>query len=215
MAEHYFTADPSSKLKLGLVKATLLGVDLQFLTARGVFSYRKVDTGTSLLIDSMKMPDKGDILDLGCGWGAIGISVAATHPQSHVIMTDINRRAIWLATQNVKLNKVKAEVRRGDLYDPVAGMEFDAIITNPPISAGRGLISRAISEGYRRLSRGGTLQLVARTNKGARSISKIMESVFANVEEIEKKSGYRVFSSQRKEESREDRTCKTCVSSSC
>ena len=197
MNEHYFTAQPSSKLNLGLLKATLLGVDLQFLTAGGVFSHRKVDKGTSVLIDSMEIPDKGCILDLGCGWGPIGICIAAQHPQDRVVMTDINERAIWLATQNVKLNNVKAEVRWGDLYDPVADTTFDTIITNPPISAGRSLIFKAIDEAPSHLSRDGTLQLVARTNKGAKSISKIMEKIFANVEEIGKKSGYRVFSSHK------------------
>jgi 16S rRNA G1207 methylase RsmC len=181
-----------------LLKATLLGVELQFLTAGGVFSHRKVDRGTAVLIESIDIPGGGHVLDLGCGWGAIGISIAATHPKNHVVMTDINKRAVWLAAQNVKLNDVKAEVRWGNLYDPVADLTFDTIITNPPISAGRDLLVKTIDEACNRLSEHGTLQLVARTNKGARSISRIMERAFANVEEIAKKSGYRVYSSRKK-----------------
>jgi 16S rRNA (guanine1207-N2)-methyltransferase len=199
MAEHYSTAEPSSELKTRLVRARLLGVDLQFITATGVFSFRRVDTGTALLIKSMQLPEKGSILDLGCGWGAIGISIAAKQPKNHVIMTDINKRAVWLCRQNIRLNGVSAEVRWGDLYDPVANTKFDAIITNPPISSGRSLIGKAISEAYHCLNPNGTLQLVARTNKGARAISRLMENAFANVEETEKKSGYRVFSSRKKD----------------
>jgi 16S rRNA (guanine1207-N2)-methyltransferase len=197
MTEHYYTVQPSSKLNLGLLKTRLLGVDLQFLTAGGTFSYRKLDKGTVVLIESMKIPEKGDILDLGCGWGPIGISAAAANPQNRVVMTDVNKRAIWLAVQNVKLNRVKADVRWGDLYEPVADMEFQTIITNPPISAGRGLILRLINGAILHLAHGGTLQLVARTNKGAKSISRIMEREFSNVEEIAKKSGYRVFLSRK------------------
>ncbi|WXG42847.1 MAG: methyltransferase [Promethearchaeati archaeon SRVP18_Atabeyarchaeia-1] len=188
------------------MKARLRGVDLQFLTARGVFSYRKVDRGTIVLIDSMEIPEKGNVLDLGCGWGPIGITISATHPQNCVIMTDINKRAIWLATQNVSLNKVTAEVRWGELYDPVGDAKFDAIITNPPISAGRSLVSKAIEEANHHLSPRGSLQLVARTNKGAKVISIIMENVFGNVQEIEKKSGYRVLCSHKKDEGSEDKT---------
>jgi 16S rRNA G1207 methylase RsmC len=111
-------------------------------------------------------------------------------------MTDINKRAIWLTTENIRLNRVKAEVRWGSLFDPVRDMMFETVVTNPPISAGKVLIINAIDEASHHISRGGTLQLVARTNKGARSISMIMKRIFGNVDELEKKSGYRVFSSQ-------------------
>lgn len=177
-----------------------MGVGLRFLTAPGVFSYKRVDTGTRVLIDSMMIPRTGRVLDLGCGWGPIGISIVATHPEISVVMSDINKRAVWLAIENVKLNNVNAEVRWGDLYDPVKHMKFDAVITNPPISAGRDVNTRAISGAHGILVPSGTLQLVVRSNKGRRAISQIMEQVFCNVEEIGKKSGYRVYLSQKKYE---------------
>ncbi len=201
MTEHYFTAEPSSKMKLGLLNVTLLGKGLRFLTATGVFSHRRVDTGTRVLVGLMKIPEKGCILDLGCGWGAIGILVATMHPEVQVVMTDINRRAVWLASENVKLNKVDAEVRWGNLYEPTKCMKFATILTNPPISAGRKLIVEAINGAQDHLCDGGTLQLVARTTKGSRTISKIMEKVFHNVEEVGKKGGYRVYSSCKNAES--------------
>jgi 16S rRNA (guanine1207-N2)-methyltransferase len=200
MPEHYFTVQPSSKLRMGLLKTTLLGVRLRFLTASGVFSHRRVDTGTRVLIDSMLIPRVGRVLDLGCGWGPIGISIAATHPETRVVMSDINRRAIWLAVENVKLNDVDAEVMWGDLYDPVKHLKFDVVVSNPPISAGRDVNTRAISGACDILAPDGTLQLVVRSGKGHREISQIMERFFCNVEEVGKKSGYRVFLSRKTHE---------------
>jgi 16S rRNA (guanine1207-N2)-methyltransferase len=200
MLEHYFTVHPSSKLKLGLLETTLLGVRLRFLTASGVFSHRRVDTGTRVLIDSMLIPRTGRVLDFGCGWGPIGISIAATHTETLVVMSDINKRAVWLAVENVKLNNVNAEVMWGDLYAPVRHLKFDVVVSNLPISAGRDINSRAISGACDILVPGGTLQLVVRSSKGHRIISQTMEQFFCNVEEIEKKSGYRVFLSRKSHE---------------
>lgn len=144
----------------------------------------------------MIIPKTGRVLDLGCGWGPIGISIAAAHPEISAVMCDINKRAVWLAVENTKLNNVNADVRWGDLYDPVKHMEFDVVVINPPISAGRDTIMRAIKGASEVLVQGGTLQLVVRSSKGRRAISQIMEQVFCNIEEIEKKSGYRVYMSR-------------------
>jgi 16S rRNA G1207 methylase RsmC len=200
MTEHYFTIEPSSKLRLGLLDVILQGVELKFETSAGVFSHRRIDTGTRIFLGLANIPEKGRILDLGCGWGAIGIFVAATHPGTYVVMTDINRRAVWLASENIKLNKVKAEVRWGSLYEPVTNMEFDTILTNPPISAGRSLIVEAIDKAPEHLCDGGTLQLVVRTSKGGRTISRIMERAFGNVKEVGKKGGFRVYSSRKNDQ---------------
>jgi 16S rRNA G1207 methylase RsmC len=195
MTEHYFTVEPSSKMRLRLLEVTLLGVRLKFRTATGVFSYKRLDTGTRVFIESVNIPEKGRILDLGCGWGVIGIFIAATHPEANVVMTDINKRAVWLASENARLNNVDAEVRWGNLYEPVRGMVFDSILTNPPIAAGRSLILKAIGGALDHLCYGGTMQLVARTSKGGKTLSKLMEKEFGNVSEVGKKSGYRVYSS--------------------
>lgn len=178
----------------------MLGVELRFLTAPGVFSHRRVDTGTRVLINSMMIPRTGRVLDLGCGWGPIGISIAASHPEVSVVMCDINKRAVWLAAENVKLNAVKADVKWGDLYDAVRHMKFDVVLTNPPISAGLDVNTKAISGALEVLVPGGTLQLVIRSSKGRRAVSQIMEQVFCNIEEIEKKSGYRVYLSKKPRE---------------
>jgi 16S rRNA (guanine1207-N2)-methyltransferase len=103
---HYFTAHPKSKVKLGIVRTYLCGRPFEFLTASGVFSKKRVDLGTRLLIESMFLPEKGCVLDVGCGYGAVGIVVASSNPDLRVVMVDVNERAVWLAKQNVQRNNV-------------------------------------------------------------------------------------------------------------
>ena len=91
--DHYFSKEPSCDDRFGIVKATLRGRNFQFLTSSSVFSKKKVDLGTHVLIDAMALPPVGSVLDIGCGYGAVGITAAATNPKLHVMMTDVNMRA--------------------------------------------------------------------------------------------------------------------------
>ncbi len=100
--EHYFTAKPKSKPRFGLVRTSLCKRPFEFLTASGVFSKDRVDLGTRLLIESMVLPDKGCVLDLGCGYGPVGIAAAASNPCLNVFMVDVNIRAVRLARRNVE-----------------------------------------------------------------------------------------------------------------
>src|SRR5665647_3011394 len=104
--EHYFSSAPQSHERFGIVRTSLCGKPFAFLTASSVFSKRKVDCGTRLLIESMVLPKTGCVLDIGCGYGVVGISVAKFNPKLHVIMTDVNARAVRLAKKNLSLNRV-------------------------------------------------------------------------------------------------------------
>ena len=108
-------------------------------------------------------------------------------------MTDINKRAIALAKKNIKLNKVKAIIKSGDLYEPYKEEKFDAILVNPPMAAGRKICYQIIEEAKEHLNKDGTLQLVARHQKGGRQLEKKMQEVFGTVETVSKKSGFRVY----------------------
>src|SRR4030067_3336095 len=99
-SEHYFGAFPKSEAKLGLIRTSLRGESFEFLTASSVFSKKRVDLGTRLLIEAMVLPATGSVLDVGCGYGAVGIAAAASHPKVHVIMTDVKMRAVRLAKRN-------------------------------------------------------------------------------------------------------------------
>lgn len=194
---HYYSEEQITEFELFLVKAVLRGHIFEFLTASGVFSYKKVDLGTRLLVETMEIPNEGTFLDLGCGYGVIGIVAAKINERLHVIMTDINRRAVMLARENAKRNGVRnVKVIQGDLYEPVRGMKFNAIVSNPPIHKGLDTVIKLIKLAPIHLKNGGTLQIVAKRNKGAERIMKFMEETFGNLEILAKKKGYFVFLSR-------------------
>ncbi len=196
--EHYFTEEPKSKLRLGLVRTWLRGLEFEFLTASGVFSHRRIDPGTRLLIEAMVLPEEGTFLDLGCGYGPIGIVVARLRPRALVYMTDVNRRALALAEENAQRNGVtNVRVLEGPLYDPVSGLLFDVILTNPPITAGiRKVVAPLIQGAAEHLKEGGSLQLVVRTTKGGRNILRLIEESFSRWEVIARGGGYRVLKAE-------------------
>ncbi len=171
----------------------------EFVTAQGVFSKRRLDRGTRLMIESMLLPENGVLLDMGCGYGPIGIAASVFNPSLHVVMADINLRAVKLARINVKRNHVSnIKVCQGWLYDPVDGMVFDSILSNPPLAAGfRKVIVPLVKGAYAHLNPGGSVQLVVRKSSGGRKIYDLMSSVFGSVETIARGGGYRVLLSRR------------------
>lgn len=190
---HYYTKYQKSPLRLKKITAILRGSNFKFYTGSGVFSIRQVDKGTELLINKAIIEQNWKILDLGCGYGPVGIVIAKIFSRSGIIMTDINKRAVMLVKKNAKLNNVIVDVRAGDMYDPVRNDMFDTILLNPPQTAGKKLCFEMIEKAKDHLKKGGTLQLVARHQKGGKDLSKKMESVFGNVKDIAKKGGYRIY----------------------
>jgi 16S rRNA (guanine1207-N2)-methyltransferase len=197
MSEHYFVRRPESKLSLGVVSAYFRGRLFEFLTASGVFSRTRIDSGTRLLVESMVLPEKGLALDLGCGYGPVGISVAAFNPNLQVVMTDVNERAVWLARENAKRNGVEnVEVRQGFLYESVKSMKFEVILSNPPIAAGMKTVMPLIVHAPQQLVNEGTIQIVVRSKVSGKRLTKLMTEVFGNVNVLARKSGYRVLVSK-------------------
>ncbi|WP_456366385.1 class I SAM-dependent methyltransferase [Thermococcus sp.] len=189
---HYYSEEPSTPLRTKTIEVCLRGHCFKFITASGVFSFEKLDRGTEILIESMLLERNWRVLDLGCGYGAIGI--VASRFVDYVVMTDVNRRAVDIARKNLKINGVRnAEVRWGSLYDPVVGEKFDSVITNPPVHAGMGVLREIVINAPRHLNDGGLLQLVVKTKQGARRIRSLMEESFTEVRELAKGSGYRVY----------------------
>jgi len=192
---HYFAERPRAKIKLYKIRTNLRGHDLVFYTASGVFSPKRIDRGTRLLIESMIIEDGWNILDLGTGYGPIGIVAAKMAPHGYVIMTDVNRRALWLAKLNAKINNVEriVDIRYGHLYEPVRNEKFNTIITNPPQSAGMELCMKIIYEAPKYLVSGGLFQMVFRHGKGGRRLAKLIEETFGNCEILASRAGYRVY----------------------
>jgi 16S rRNA (guanine1207-N2)-methyltransferase len=196
MKEHYFSEKPESELKLTKISARLRGSEIELWTGAGVFSGKKVDKGTELLANDCIIKENWRILDLGCGYGAVGISIAKAYPSSEVVMTDINNRAVKLARMNKKLHNLKnASVVQGDMYKNVPG-KFDAILLNPPQAAGKETCFKMIGESKGFMKKDGVLQVVARHNKGGKTLAEKMKSVFGNMEEVSIKSGYRIYLSR-------------------
>jgi len=195
LAEHYFTKRPRSRGRLGLVRCRLRGREFEFLTSSGMFSPKRIDNGSRLLIESMALPERGVVLDIGCGYGPIGIAAARLWPGLEVWMTDVNERAVRLAERNALRNGVgNVVVREGDLYEPVGERVFDAILSNPPISAGLArVVGPLVSGAWGHLVDSGSLQLVVQSNKGGRAVASMMEGRFGAFEVAARGGGFRVL----------------------
>jgi 16S rRNA (guanine1207-N2)-methyltransferase len=169
---------------------------LNLFTDAGVFSKDKVDYGSQVMIKTL--PDlSGNILDLGCGYGVIGLSIAQTNPEAHVTMVDVNQRAVDLANQNIERNKIKnATAFVSDGFQQVTGL-FHAIVSNPPIRAGKKVIYALFEQSMEYLHPGGSLYLVIQKKQGAKSAVDKLQSVFGNCEVINKQGGYWILKSIR------------------
>jgi len=198
VAEHYFSRRPGARHREATIRATLQGHTIVLLTDAGVFSARTIDRGTELLAGSLAVAPDAHVLDLGCGYGVLGILAAMLAPNGRVVMTDVNERAVDLAARNIRTNAVPhAEARLGAFYTPVAGEAFDAIVCNPPIRAGKAVVHRIVDEAPSHLRSGGSLWLVARTRQGAKSLAERMAAVFGSCDTVARGSGYRVLRSHR------------------
>jgi len=192
--EHYYSEEQTSELKIKKISQNVNGTKFEFYTSSGVFSKDKIDTGTLALAENMIIGKNFKVLDVGCGIGVLGIT-AAKFFNSDIVMTDINKRAIMLAKKNAALNNVKAEVFQGNLYEKIKNGDFDAVVSNPPNTAGKKLCFQLIEQSKNYLKEKGSLQIVARHNKGGKTLSRKMEEVFGNVKVIAKKSGYFAYMS--------------------
>jgi 16S rRNA (guanine1207-N2)-methyltransferase len=219
---HYFSERPASAGGRRVFTAELRGFEIRLATEAGVFSREGVDRGTRLLIKHMEVRPTDRFLDLGCGYGVVGIVAAKLAPQGQVTLVDINERAVALARENLSLNEIgNAEALQGDGLAPVSGRVFDVIALNPPIRAGLAVVYSLIEQARGRLAGTGTagfslpasvltlgspaeacatrggeasrFYLVGRTKQGVLRIGEKMRQVYGNAEEVAKGGGYRVY----------------------
>ncbi|NLY18196.1 MAG: class I SAM-dependent methyltransferase [Clostridiaceae bacterium] len=195
MSEHYYTEKPASGIREKEFTETIRNKTLSFVSVSGVFAFgSRIDKVSRLLLENF-IPSGKSCLDIGCGYGAIGLFCKALHPQIVLTMTDINERAVAYAVKNAERNKLYAKVLKSDLYDELNDCLFWDIVTNPPISAGKSVVTRLIQEAKSHLHPGGALWLTAFHNKGGSTYKKIMNESFGNVEDVTKKGGMRVYKS--------------------
>src|SRR3972149_7107055 len=197
-SEHYFAALPKSEAKFGLIRTSLRGDPFEFLTASSVFSKKRVDLGTRLLIEAMVLPETGYVLDVGCGYGAVGIAAAASNSRLRVIMTDVNMRAVRLARKNIEINKVNnAEVRYGYFYEPIPELTFNCVLSNPPVSAGMETVKAIIKGAPRVMASKATFQMVIRSKIGGKTLPSVFNETFGNCAVLARESGYRVLMGEK------------------
>ena len=197
-AEHYFSERPRAPSAPTLRRFLYRGEILRFEVDRGVFSSHGLDPGTALLIEALTPEPTARVLDLGCGWGAVGAAAAKAASKGHVVLTDVNRRAVHLARKNLRRNGItNAEVRPGPLFAPVPEERFDWIATNPPYHVGRETILKLLAEAPDHLAPGGTLLVVGKGSHGIRYYQSWLEEHFPGVVEVlGRGSGYRVLAAR-------------------
>jgi 16S rRNA (guanine1207-N2)-methyltransferase len=196
--EHYFSRRPVSTSRPYEFSATLRGRRWTFRTASGVFARRGVDPGSRLLMDAMRVSRADRVLDLGCGYGPIGLAAAALASRGLVMLVDANERAAVLALANAARNKVaNVRVVVADGASVVNEGSMDVVVTNPPVRAGRLVVHAFIDGAWRALRPGGRFYLVARTAQGAKTLARLIAEQFGEVRQIAVAHGYRVYEATR------------------
>ncbi|MGV2942236.1 class I SAM-dependent methyltransferase [Mesobacillus sp. LC4] len=197
MTEHYYSRKPSTDSNPVKWQSELKGNSFRFKTDSGVFSKKEVDFGSRLLIDTFELTRaNGLILDVGCGYGPIGLSIARAYPEATVHMVDVNERAIMLAKENASENKVdNVKIYESDRLNGVEEEGFNAILTNPPIRAGKKIVHVIFEQSFQRLAEGGELWVVIQKKQGAPSAMEKMKELFGDVEVEAKSKGYFILKS--------------------
>ena len=199
MSDHYYSNKPQTESKPRQWKFTLLGFEFKFETDAGVFSKSEVDFGSRVLIDAFEMPEvEGDVLDVGCGYGPIGLSIAKANPERFVHMMDVNARALQLAEKNASVNGVQnVRIFESDGLSNVGDVKAAAILTNPPIRAGKETVFRFYDGAFDKLVSGGELWVVIQKKQGAPSSVSHLEEMFSEVDVVEKKKGYWIIRAKK------------------
>ena len=188
---HYFVNDNNLVSDIKPFNINVNGNSFTFNTDNGVFSKGELDYGTSLLIRNVLNLDiSGDILDLGCGYGPIGIIISKL-TNSNVYMSDVNKRALHLTKMNAKKNNVTVNIIESDGYLNISN-KFDYVISNPPIRVGKKILYKLLTDTKEHLKENGRLIIVVRKEQGALSLMKDM-SKYYNIELLDKDKGFMII----------------------
>lgn len=189
---HYFDENPEINSAIREISFSLFDKSYTYYTDNGVFSKSKIDEGSYIFLKVLiPLNLTGRILDLGCGYGPIGLTIAQNSKEARVDLADINSRALALASKSserLNLNK-RVTILHSDIYEKIEG-PYDSIVVNPPIRAGKVVTYSMYSGAYQRLIDGGSLYIVIRKKQGAESAFKYLETVFENVSVLHKEKGY-------------------------
>lgn len=192
MSDHYYSEQPASTSNRYSFTESLCGKEFSFTSDAGVFSKGGIDFGSRLLIEELSLPKTaGDILDVGCGYGPIGLVIASLNKRRHVYMIDVNERALFLAKENTAQNDVhNVTIMQSDQLQHVMDNRFALVVTNPPIRAGKSVVHGIFEQSADVLVNGGELWVVIQKKQGAPSAEKKLRTLFQSVEIVTRKKGY-------------------------
>lgn len=195
LTDHYFSRQPEVASAPQYWNTELRGIQLRFKTDQGVFSKKEVDFGSRLLIETFEARMmSGPLLDVGCGYGPIGLVLAKMFPDRLIHMVDINERAVELAKVNAESNQIKnVTIYESDRFENVKECHFAAILTNPPIRAGKKIVHQIFENSFQHLGHGGELWVVIQKKQGAPSAKAKLEELFAQVDVVAHKKGYYIL----------------------
>ncbi|GAA0344402.1 class I SAM-dependent methyltransferase [Actinoallomurus spadix] len=201
MGDHYFVRQPQTGSRPGSVDLVLPDLHLRLATDRGMFSPDRVDLGTRVLLETVPPPPpRGDLLDLGCGYGPIALTMASRSPQAMVWGVDVNERALTVAESNAQtagLDNVRFSL--ADQIDPA--LRFAAIWSNPPIRIGKQALHTLLATWLARLAPGGRAHLVVQKNLGSDSLQRWLIAQGHPTERLASRAGYRVLAVDPKDPS--------------
>ena len=191
----YYDEHPDAQHDIHELHVVLLGERMKFFTDAGVFSKKMIDFGSQVLLSCLSFQQGEAVLDVGCGYGPLGLSLVKAQGV-YATMVDVNTRALDLAQKNAALNQVEAKIFQSNVYDEVEGC-FDHIISNPPIRAGKKVVHEVLSGSFDHLNPGGDLTIVIQKKQGAPSAKAKMEEIFGNCEILKKDKGYYILRSEK------------------
>jgi 16S rRNA (guanine1207-N2)-methyltransferase len=197
---HYFTNNNELEHDIRTLELSLQGTNLTLITDRGVFSNKEIDEGSTVLLKSIikSIDVKGEVLDVGCGYGTLGLYLAARYPEIKVTMFDINERAVSLTSENAKRNNLtNTHVYVDSDYQALPKHTFNLIVINPPIHAGKKAYYPLLSAARDYLTDGGILMFVIRKSHGAKSAAKYLSDYYSNITLIQKDAGFYVYHAQK------------------
>ena len=192
---HYFKDDPNLASNIKTITYEVNGLTMNLITDNGVFSKGKVDEGSLAFLKVILPLDLGNnILDLGCGYGTLGLTLAVFKKDARVTLADVNARALALCKRNAEAYNLgqRVTILQSDIYEKIEG-PYDSIVVNPPIRAGKVVTYRMYEESKQYLIDGGSLFIVIRKAQGAPSASKYIEGIFGNITLLKRDKGYYIY----------------------
>ena len=195
---HYFSEVQDVKSVKKIINYEIKNEKFEFLTDNGVFSKTKVDFGTDVMLRTFLNENKKlgniQILDIGCGYGVVSVVVKRFFEKAKILSTDVNERALELTKKNIQKNNRTDdfEVRKSFVFDNISE-NFDVILSNPPIRAGKQVIFEIYEKSFFHLNKNGKFYCVIQTKHGAKSTKKKLEELFGNCTTLVIEAGYRIF----------------------